>query len=745
MQEIFSRWFKRQKRPPADAHQLNLRALQGEALEALYLATSAAGFALLLLAFQFSHLRTEGLMGIALFLLPLLLHRCLARRYLADAWALVLVWLAAGLALTWRLPGTAAHCLLALPAGLATLLISPWAGIAANAGSYLALALLGVLGAQVEGWLATCALFGGILFLAWMASRPLHQALRWSWEHYALAQSRLDRARDTQAELKQAIKDLDEARLQTARLNQLLSAARRAAEEAERAKANFVANVSHELRTPLNMILGFADMIVNAPRTYGKRLPPALLADVAAIQRNSQHLASLINDVLDLSQVEAHRMTLNREWISLAEIVEAAVTAVQPLFASRGLYLRADLPADLPLIYCDRTRIRQVLLNLLNNAARFTEQGGVQIGARREEEQIVVTVTDTGPGIAEEDLPKLFQPFQQLDSSLRRRQGGSGLGLNISRRFVELHGGRMGVHSKLGRGSTFWFNLPLEPPSLDTATFARWVRTEWEPQRRSTLTPKTPPVPRVIIVEPQEMLGANAKRYLDTVELVAATTPAEALVLLAKAPAQVILVRGETAEQTTSWVDALRDAPYATPVVAFTLPTQDLRSDLGIRGYLFKPITREQLFQAIAELALPVRNILLADDDPEALQLFTRILSSGERPYQVLQATNGQEALELLRARRPDLLLLDLVMPGMDGFAVLEAKNRDEAIRDIPTLILSALDPAGQPIIVPSFNAMRSGGGLSLVDFLRCALALSEVLAASPPGPGPTPSEGPGG
>ena len=271
----------------------------------------------------------------------------------------------------------------------------------------------------------------------------------------------MDAARDAQADLKQAVKDLAEANLQTARLNQLLGMARHAAEEAERAKAEFVANVSHELRTPLNMVIGFAEMIMSAPKTYG-RVSTALRADLAVIHRNSQHLAALIDDVLDLSQIEAGRMALTKERVALGEIIAAATEAIRPLYQTKGLYLRTEAPEGL-VVSCDRTRVREVLLNLLSNAGRFTEQGGVTVQARVMGQEVVVSVSDTGPGIAPEDQARLFQPFQQADGSIRRRFGGSGLGLSISKHFVELHDGRMWLESGVGSGTTIFFTLPFEP------------------------------------------------------------------------------------------------------------------------------------------------------------------------------------------------------------------------------------------------------------------------------------------
>ena len=172
------------------------------------------------------------------------------------------------------------------------------------------------------------------------------------------------------------LEDLASANVQLARLNQLAQGMRHAAEDARRAKEEFVANVSHELRTPPNMIVGFSEMMLQAPQTYGKKIPSALLADLAVIQRNSQHLSSLIDDVLDLSQIEVGKMALTKERVAFQEVVQAAVTAVRPLFDSKGLHLKTEVPGDLPLVFCDRTRIREVVLNLLSNAGRFTEHGG---------------------------------------------------------------------------------------------------------------------------------------------------------------------------------------------------------------------------------------------------------------------------------------------------------------------------------------------------------------------------------
>lgn len=311
--------------------------------------------------------------------------------------------------------------------------------------------------------------FSGLL--GWAVTHPLLTVSEWALTGFAEAQKRLEEARQQRLILKQTEEDLLKANRELVRLSDRLKALQRIAEEASQAKAEFVANVSHELRTPLNMIIGFTEIIARSPQVYGSRLPAALQTDIAAIRRSSQHLVNLVNDVLDLSQVEAGRMALSRTWVGLSEVIEAAIGAVKPLFDSKGLYLRAETPADLPQVFCDGTRIRQVIINLLSNAGRFTERGGVVVVCRRADGQITISVTDTGPGIPEQDQQRLFEPFQQLDASIRRRYGGSGLGLTISKQFVEMHGGKMWLASQVGRGTTISFSLPLAeaPPPVPLA------------------------------------------------------------------------------------------------------------------------------------------------------------------------------------------------------------------------------------------------------------------------------------
>ena len=318
----------------------------------------------------------------------------------------------------------------------------------------------GMSGSQLSQWVAMGSTWG-TLALVWASWHFNAGALDTMWSDYGRMHQLMDEALDQRLELRETQDDLVHANRELERLSERLAGMYEVAEEARRAKEQFVANVSHELRTPLNMIIGFSEMISEAPDAYGVELPPSLLADVGVILRNSQHLAGLVDDVLDLSQVASGQATLSQEWTSLAEIAEEVQEAVRPLFEVKGLAHVVDVPADLPPAYCDRTRIRQVLLNLVSNAARFTEHSEVQTRARREGNNLVVSVTDFGPGIAPEQRERIFAPFQQADNSIRRRFGGTGLGLNISKQFVEMHGGRLWLESQVGSGSTFYFSLPL--------------------------------------------------------------------------------------------------------------------------------------------------------------------------------------------------------------------------------------------------------------------------------------------
>jgi signal transduction histidine kinase/CheY-like chemotaxis protein len=592
-------------------------------------------------------------------------------------------------------------------------------------------------GVPISAALMGVVLVGGALagVLGWAATVGLLTVTEWSLYSYRQMRDMIEEARQQRLELKQVQVDLMQANRELARMTDRLKAMNRLAEDARRAKEQFVANVSHELRTPLNMIIGFSEMITQAPQVYGSRLPSALLADITAIQRNSQHLAKLVDDVLDLSQIDGGRMTLIKDWISLPEIVDEAVTAVRALYETKGLKLEVHLADDLPSLYCDGTRVRQVILNLLSNAGRFTERGGVTVRAQRGGERVVVSVADTGPGIADDDRDRLFEPFQQLDASIRRRHGGSGLGLSISKQFVEMHGGKMWLESVVGRGTTFYFALPIETPLPLVVTTGdaaqRWFNPweSYEERPRARQRPELEVAPRYVVLEQGRALSRLFQRYLEGAEVVVAASFEDAVHELSRSPARALVVNAPSYEAAGVPPDGIGALPYGTPAVLCWILSDDAIAErLGVVRYLLKPIAREELLDAVAALGTDVQRVLLVDDDPEVLQLYARVLASAPQGYQVMQAKNGHRALALMRQRRPDVVLLDLVMPGMDGFRFLEVMREDDQIRDIPVMIVSSHDPAGQPIVSDSLAVARHMG-ISGRELLACVGALTEILS----------------
>src|SRR5260221_3274194 len=281
------------------------------------------------------------------------------------------------------------------------------------------------------------------LLTGFIAFHSLYAALGLavSYQRYAIEQ--MFEAREHRGNLMQTTKALNDVRQDLERTNTQLYHARKAAEEARRLKAQFAANVSHELRTPINLIVGFSETIVASPDSYGIPLPSAYWADMHTIHRSARHLQSLINDVLDVSRIEAGQMSVGEEEINPQQGIIECTNLAPDLIESRGLAFEVIVPDQLPTMLLDRTRIRQVLLNLLSNAARFTDEGTITVRATLEETELRIDVIDTGIGIPPKDLKSVFEEFHQLEGSLSRQKGGSGLGLTLSKRFAELHGGRV--------------------------------------------------------------------------------------------------------------------------------------------------------------------------------------------------------------------------------------------------------------------------------------------------------------
>ena len=650
-----------------------------------------------------------------------------------GAWFVILALVATiGVSSQW-LALEAALAFAVVPTAVAAALLGPVATIIVATGETALLMLLPAVAATGYGQIITTFVLVSLWTVTGLAIAVNHamvQNARWFWESLRQMRDALELARKRSATLEQTLEDLSHANRQLDLLNEKLAAARLLAEEAQKAKAEFVARVSHEFRTPLNMIIGLTDLLIETPDIYGDELSPDLLMDLKIVHRNCDHLSSMINDVLDLSQMEAGRLALHRDWVDLAEDIRNALLVVQPLLAKKRLDLTVAMPEDLPKVYCDRTRIRQVILNLLSNAVRYTQVGGIKVDVTVQDYAVIVRVQDSGPGISQYDIELIFEPFYRSADAAEDGSMGSGLGLSISKQFVDRHNGKIWVESEIGVGSTFAFKLPISPFAAPTPRASRWLQEDWMWLERTDRQPvaESPFRKRVVVYDETQKTYSFFQRGSDHVEVVN-LDDLDQLAGDARAypPHAVVLVNTNTAELWRQ-IEQLKQELPDTPIIGYCVPGVVERvAQFGVTGYLVKPITRAVLAEAIRGLNHAVNSVLIVDDNPDVQQLLTRMLYSLDSRLEVTSVSGGAEALDRMRDHPPDLLLLDIVLPAADGWSVLEQKNRDPHIRDIPVLIISAQDPNDQPVTSEMLVA-TIGWGVSGDRLLSCALQLSSIL-----------------
>jgi signal transduction histidine kinase/CheY-like chemotaxis protein len=587
------------------------------------------------------------------------------------------------------LPVSAAAYLFIVPILFAGALLSQ-RGFLLLAAAALALAVdasLARAGADAI-WLPLAVLLT-VTLATWLSTQRLFTALDWVWRGYQQARNNEEIARDRQAELQRTLKALDETTYRLERANYMLAWARDQAEEARRLKQQFAQTISHELRTPLNLIVGFTELMTESPEYYGAQLAPRYLRDLRIIHRNARHLQTLINDVLDLARIEAAQMTLVREEVDPAGLVSDAITGAASLIESQGLTLEVRVAAGLPPLRVDPTRIRQVLFNLLNNAARFTEKGGVTVSVAQQGEEVVFAVVDTGVGIAPDALGRIFEDFQQADNSTRRRHGGAGLGLAISKRFVTLHGGRIWVESQPGAGSTFSFSLPVGNGQMDAGEAGTVASAR--AGHSGTLSDQ----PVLLAVTHSLTAASLLARHIHGCNTVVVPDLAHAQSAAARLLPQAIVV-----DQAVCAGQAIEPQALAaswglgpSPLMVCPLPGErSLAQQLDVNGYLVKPVTRQGLWDVLRQFGEKVDRILVVDDDEEFVQLMGRMLDNPVRRYQVSTAATGQEALAMMRRRRPDLVLLDVRLPDLSGPEIIRRMRERPEWRAIPIVMVSAQD-----------------------------------------------------
>lgn len=569
-------------------------------------------------------------------------------------------------------------------------------------------------------------LFGGLM--GWASVHALFTVVHWSLFSFAQAQRNMDEARLHRAQMARVLKDLDQAYYRLERANAALAAAWAAADEAEHFKTEFVTNVSHELRTPLNLIVGFSEVMLTAPESYeGVQLPGPYRSDVNAIYRSAQHLLALVDDVLDLARIEVGKINLAREEVDLAGLVTDAVAMVSDYVATKGLELRVDILPDLPPLWIDRLRIRQVLLNLLVNAARFTERGWISVSVARQGEEMLVKVTDTGRGIPAQDLPKVFEEFRTTEQPTSTWHSGTGLGLPISKRFVELHRGRMGVESQYGQGTTFWFALPC----VQTSTTEPVVAAA---EKASPLLAANGVEGSVVVVHEDAHIIAFLQHYVSGYRLIGVTNMEEGLALAGEIRALAVVAEAGTDPP---------NAPHDIPVVTCPLPSgQRIARALGAVDFLVKPVSSRDLLAAVSRVERPVRRVLIVDEEPELARLFRRMLRSRIAVQDCLEAYDSEEALRLLQGEKPDLVLLSLEMPRGAVGGVLEHMAIAPDLAGIPVILTSAHSadhvsgPMTSPIQVHKPEGFHVAEVVVVLEALLNALAPSwRQLGSTAPGP----------
>jgi len=507
--------------------------------------------------------------------------------------------------------------------------------------------------------------------------------------------------------IRQQNEDLDRLAADLARAKRVEEERARDIEAAARLKSEFLANFSHEIRTPLNGIIGYCDLLM---RGEGSRLTPHGRRDLNVIKSNARTLLSLINDILDLSKIEAGRVEVVTEDVDVGELIDECTATVREILRGKEVELTTTVSPRAATAFTDSLKLRQICLNLLSNAAKFTDNGEIAVSVTDRENELLITVEDTGSGIPSDELPHIFEKFRQVDGSSTRRVGGTGLGLAIVRELSHILGGRIEVESQLGRGSKFTVHLPgTIDPARERALVADPALVQSRTWDGAT----------VLVVDDDSLIQnlVRGELEMEGFRVVSASDGIQALRLAREhKPAAILLDIHLPKLQGWDVLTELKSDPMVASVPVIILSVEEQRARgyaLGACEYLVKPVEGERLLQIVRRACTPgTGEVLVVDDDTNARRMVCRHLE--EVGFHTAEARDGDEALLRVRVTPPALMILDLVMPNLDGFEVLRRLRAEGST--VPVVVLTGKDLGREEerMLLEGFARIVVKGGIAI-------------------------------